>query len=515
MSEEGDDTGKSPLTSGLEKRALMEMRAVLTAHSLRAFYPLLTAAGYNGIISTIDYDAANLEDIATSFDEVSSDAVKVLKKLVKVLEDAGKSLNPAETVPGSNAEERQRLVHKVICLFGKNLSDSRARATELAIRLTADKGDSDGDADPDKAAKKKKKKKKKGRSDSGSESDSSSESSSAHRSHRKRTKVQMEQRTEAKETRSMHAIYEALSGFSQGTTMMSARVPHAKSRMAFSAAPEGPKPSLPQLKDVAPSYASTDLPIGLIGTEHDLVVSLVHVRCILDHIALTHAVDLASKYFAHIKPRPCDLVDLEVTQARAGREDKKEVVTHVGVRLDRLDRLEFTLWAAVVEHRVTTRTFASMWARIYKRADQLMQQENSTITHAIDMLLNEADLFRPVHAAGSSTGGGAGSGARSGGRGSGPPSGEATGPPTCQDFARGRCSRGSSCKFVHPSALKSSGGAPRDGEHRRHSDRERDRSASASRGGSASRSPERASAGRERGSAATPGGRRRGVGFFT
>ena len=248
------------------------------------------------------------------------------------------------------------------------------------------------------------------------------------------------------------------------------------------------------------------------------MVSLVHVRCILDHIALTHAVDLSSKYFTHIKPRPCDRVDIEVTQARPGKEDKKEVVTHVGVRLDRLDRLEFTLWAAVVEHRITTRTFASMWARIYKRADQLMQQENSTITHAIDTLLNEADLFRPVHSAGSRNGGGAGSGARSGGRGSGPPSSEAAGKQSCHDFAKGRCSRGSSCKYLHPSAMKSSGGAPHDEEPRRRSDRERDRprsrSASASRGQSPSRSPERASAGRDRGSAATPGGGRRGVGFF-
>lgn len=247
------------------------------------------------------------------------------------------------------------------------------------------------------------------------------------------------------------------------------------------------------------------------------MVSLVHVRCILDHIALTHAVDLSSKYFTHIKPRPCDRVDIEVTQARPGKEDKKEVVTHVGVRLDRLDRLEFTLWAAVVEHRIsTTRTFASMWARIYKRADQLMQQENSTITHAIDTLLNEADLFRPVHSAGSSNGGGAGSGARSGGAALGPRQARLLASRSATTSPRaGAAGDHRANKYLHPSAMKSSGGAPRDEEPRRRSDRERDRprsrSASASRGQSPSRSPERASAGRDRGSAATPARQGEGV----
>ena len=73
-------------------------------------------------------------------------------------------------------------------------------------------------------------------------------------------------------------------------------------------------------------------------------------------------------------------------------------MSHVGVRPERLDQLEFALWAAVLEHRVTARALASMWARIYKRADQVMQQDSSTITHAIDTLLTEADLFSAVGA---------------------------------------------------------------------------------------------------------------------
>ena len=233
--------------------------------------------------------------------------------------------------------------------------------------------------------------------------------------HRRRTKAQTEQRAEAKETRDLHAVYEALRSFSHGDSMMSARVPHAKSRKAFSAALEGAKPSLPKLAEVAPCYESTDLPVGDAGVDHNLVVSLVHIRCILDHVALTHAVDLSSKFFGHIKPRPCDRVDIEVLYTRPGKADKKQVVSHVGVRPERLDRLEFTLWAAVVEHRVTARALASMWARIYKRADQLMQQDSSTITHAIDTLLSEADLFRPVHDASSGSGGAGGSSSRPGG----------------------------------------------------------------------------------------------------
>ena len=510
---------KSPLTAGLEKRALTEMRAVLTANTLRAFYSLLVAAGHNGIVSTIDSDTTNLEDIPSAFGDVTDPAIKALKKFLKNLEDTGKTLDPPVSVPGVNAEERCKQVHRVICLFNQHLTESRARATELAIKLTADPAESD-DSDPDKAPKKKARKKKK-KAGSDSESDSSSDSSGGH-AHRRRTKAQTEQRAEAKETRDLHAVYEALRSFSHGDSMMSARVPHAKSRKAFSAALEGAKPSLPKLAEVAPCYESTDLPVGDAGDEHNLVVSLVHIRCILDHVALTHAVDLSSKFFGHIKPRPCDRVDIEVLYTRPGKADKKQVVSHVGVRPERLDRLEFTLWAAVVEHRVTARALASMWARIYKRADQLMQQDSSTITHAIDTLLSEADLFRPVHDANSGSGGAGGSNSRPGGRSSGRPSSEAAGKQTCLDFAKGRCRFGASCKFLHPTALKSSGGAPRDEERRRRPDRERDqprsRSASASRGRSASHSPERGSAGRDRGSAATPGGRRhdaKSVGFFS
>ena len=524
--EEVDGFPRSPLTVGLEKRALMEMRAVLTANTLRAFYSLLVEAGHRGIVSTIDSDSVNLEDIPVAFDDVSDLAVKALKKLLKLLEEAGKALEPPEIVPGSNADERCRQVHRVICLFNKHLTESRARATELAIKLTADPEDKEGSGDDDagKSSKRKsskKKKKKAGRVDSDSESESSSDSS-GHRVHRRRTKAQTEQRAEAKETRDLHAVYETLRGFSHGTSMMSARVPHAKSRKAFSAALEGAKPSLPKLIDVAPCYESTDLPLGDIGTEHNLVVSLVHIRCILDHVALTHAVDLSSKFFGHIKPRACDRVDLEVSYARPGKPDRKQVVSHVGVRPERLDQLEFALWAAVLEHRVTARALASMWARIYKRADQVMQQDSSTITHAIDTLLTEADLFRPVHDAGSGSGGGGASSSRSGGvRGPGRPSGDAAGRAVCNDFSNGRCSRGASCKFLHPSAMKPSGSAPRDGERNRRPERERERSrsrsASASRGRSPSRSPERGGTGRERGSAATPGGRRpdaKKVGFF-
>ena len=511
---DADEDGKSPLTTGLEKRALLEMRAVLSANGMRAFYPLLVAAGCRGIVSTIEYDSANLEDIASSFNDVSADAVKTLKRLAKLLDDSGKQLEPVEAVPGSNAEDRAKNLHRVICLFNKNLSDSRARATELAIRLTANNDESGDEDEPDKAAKKKKKKKKKEKSDSSGESDSSSDSADR-RAHRKRTKAQVEQRTEARETRNLHAVYEALNGFSPGTSMMSARVPHAKSRKAFSAALEGAKPSLPKLADVSPAYESTDLPLDVDGAEHGLVVSMMHVKCILDHIALTHAVDLSSKFFAHIKPRPCDRVDLEVTYVRPGKDDKKEVVTNVGVRPDRLDRLEFTLWAAVIEHRISTRALAAVWARIYKRADQLMQQENSTITYALDTLLNEADLFRPVHATGSGSGGGSGH-SRSGG-GSGRASSEGT---ICYDFQKGRCNRGASCKFVHPSALKKPGAHAAGEDSRRRSEREPPRSRSASRGRSPSRSPERGGNGRGRDSAATPGGsgRRRDfgkVGFFS
>ena len=520
---EEDPFPRSPLTAGLEKRALMEMRAVLTANTLRSFYSLLITAGHRGIVSTIDSDSVNLEDIPAVFDEVSDVAARALKKLLKLLEDAGKTLAPPESVPGANVEDRCRQVHRVICLFNRHLTESRARATELAIKLTADdNGDSDDD-DANKSSRKKAKKKKKvaGRADSDSESESSSDSS-GRRVHRRRTKAQTEQRAEAKETRDLHAVYETLRGFSHGTSMMSARVPHAKSRKAFSAALEGAKPSLPKLVDVAPCYESTDLPLGDIGTEHNLVVSLVHIRCILDHVALTHAVDLSSKFFGYIKPRACDRVDLEVSYARPGKADRKQVVSHVGVRPERLDQLEFALWAAVLEHRVTARALASMWARIYKRADQVMQQDSSTITHAIDTLLTEADLFRPVHEAGSGSGGGGASSSRSGGgRGPGRPSGDAAGRAVCNDFSNGRCGRGASCKFLHPSAMKPSGGAPRDGERGRRPERERERSrsrsASASRGRSPSRSPERGGTGRERGSAATPGGRRseaKKVGFF-
>ena len=151
---EEDSFPRSPLTAGLEKRALMEMRAVLTANTLRTFYSLLVTAGHHGIVSTIDSDSVNLEDIPATFDEVSDVATRALKKLLKLLEDAGKTLAPPESVPGANVDDRCRQVHRVICLFNKHLTESRARATELAIKLTSnDDGGSDGD-DANKSSRK-------------------------------------------------------------------------------------------------------------------------------------------------------------------------------------------------------------------------------------------------------------------------------------------------------------------------------------------------------------------------
>ena len=107
---EEDPIPQSPLTAGLEKRALMEMRAILTANTLRPFYSLLVTAGHHGIVSTIDSDSVNLEDIPAVYDHVSDVATRALKKLLKLLEDAGKTLEPPESVPGVNAEERCKQV---------------------------------------------------------------------------------------------------------------------------------------------------------------------------------------------------------------------------------------------------------------------------------------------------------------------------------------------------------------------------------------------------------------------
>jgi hypothetical protein len=522
---DADEDALSPLTAGLAKRALAEMRAVLTAARMREpFFDLFEEAGLGGIVAAIEHDAANLEDIATNVDDVGGDADKAIKKIVKLLEDAGKRLDPVQSVPGSNATERWKQVHRVYCLFNRHLAEARSRATAHALKLAADEldGSSDEEAGSGKKAKKAKKAKraKKAVGDSSDDSDSSEESSEG-RSRRKRTKAQLERRSEARDTRRLHAVYEALCGFSEGTAMMTARVPYAKSRRASSDALEDARPGLARLADTSPEYESTVLPMDEVSTEHGLVVSLLHVRCILDHLALTHAVDLSRARFTHVRPRPCDRVDLEVIYKRPGKEDKKVVVRDVGVRPDRLDRLEFTLWAAVVEHRVSARALAAMWARIYKRIDQLMQQQSSTVTHAIDLVLSEADLFRPVPAAGTGGGGAAGSSSRSGASGRGSGAGRAQGETRpCHDFQRGKCERGESCRFVHvPSALRGGREAAGD-DARRRADREEPRSRSASRGRSPSNSPSRSGNGRSRGSASTPGGasgRRggRGVGFFS
>ena len=172
MSDDQDDEDpdpRSPLTAGLEKRALLEMRAVLTANTLRPFYSLLVTAGHSGIVSIIDSDSVNLEDIPAAFDDISDAATKALKRLLKLLEDAGKTLAPAESVPGANVDERCRQVHKVICLFNKHLTDSRARATELAIKLTANDEEGSEEDEAGKSAKKKANKKKKRASRAASE----------------------------------------------------------------------------------------------------------------------------------------------------------------------------------------------------------------------------------------------------------------------------------------------------------------------------------------------------------
>lgn len=524
MSDEDDDEGDeeggdlaSPLTAGLEKRAISELRGILAANSAQAYFDLFVGAGLKGVVAAIEHD----EGLAEGADDAAQN--RALKAVVKLLTAAGKRLDPVQNVPGSNADERVLRLRDVYDLLNKSLAASRSRATEHAIKLAAaaDLGlGSPGRKakEPQRSGGKKRKK------ESSDESDSSDDSSDK-RSKRKRSKAQMERRAEEQETRGLHAVYEAVHGLSEGAVMMAARVPARTSRLQFTAALEESRPTLPNLRDLKDlAYETTELPdagVEPTGTPLALLVVMMHIKCVLDHIALAHAVDLSTKYYKHIKPRPCDRVDLSVSPPKAGKPE--EVITHIGVRPDRLERLEFALWAAALEHRVTDIALAAMWVRIYKRAAHLMQQNGSTITHAVDTLLCEADLFRPVPSAGSSSSGAASSSARfaadsaAGGKG---PRERAL----CNDFQAGRCRRGADCRYAHASALRSSEGSrgvarsdrERDRERPR-SDREPERERSASRGHSPSRSPDR---GRELGREHGGDGRSRGagrnrVGFFS
>ena len=503
MSDDGDDDVDdlaSPVTAGLERRAISELRGILVANSARAYFDLFLGAGLKGVVAAIEHD----EGLADGAEDAAQN--KALKAVVKLLTAAGKKLDPVQQVPGSNEPERVLRLRDVYELLNKSLAASRSRATEHAIELAAA-----ADLDPvlgGKAKEPKKSGRKTKKRESSDESESSDDSS-GRRSKRRLSKAQEARRAEEQQTRKLHAIYEAAHGLTEGTVMMAARVPARASRLQFTASLEesrGTLPSIRDLKDLA--YESTELPDAGVepsGTPLALLVVMMHIKCVFDHIALAHSVDLSTRYFKHIKPRPCDRVDLTVIYSKAGHPTVEEVVTHIGVRPDRLEQLEFALWAAALEHRVTDAALAAMWVRIYKRAAHLMQQEGSTVTHAIDTLLCEADLFRPVASAGSRSAGAASSSARfaadsaAGGRG---PK-ERT---LCNDFRAGRCRRGADCRYEHASALRAAARSERP-----RSDREPEREHSAARGHSPSRSPERERSGDGRSRGANKGK----VGFFS
>ena len=357
--EEEDDLA-SPVTAGLEKRAISELRGILIAGSARVYFDLFVGAGLKGVVAAIEHD----DGLAEGAEDANQN--RALKAVVKLLAAAGKRLEPVQPVPGSNEVERILRLRDVYQLLHRSLAASRSRATEHAIELAA--AADLGLGSPGRKAKEPKRSGGKKKKKEPSDESESSEDSSDWRSKRKRSKAQMERRGEAQDTRDLHAVYEAVHGLTEGAVMMAARVPSRASRQQFTSSLEESRGTLPRVPDLNYlAYESTELPdagVEPLGTPLALLAVMMHIRCVLDHIALTHSVDLSAKWFAHIRPRPCDRVDVSVSFHKAGKPTVAAVVSHVGVRPDRLERLEFALWAAALEHRVTDVALAAMWVRI-------------------------------------------------------------------------------------------------------------------------------------------------------
>ena len=255
MSDDGDDDVDdlaSPVTAGLERRAISELRGILVANSARAYFDQIVGAGLKGVVAAIEHD----EGLADGAEDAAQN--KALKAVVKLLTAAGKKLDPVQPVPGSNEVERVLRLRDVYELLNKSLAASRSRATEHTIELAAA-----ADLDPvlgGKAKEPKKSGSKTKKRESSDESESSDDSS-GRRSKRRLSKAQEARRAEEQQTRKLHAIYEAAHGLTEGTVMMAARVPARASRLQFTASLEesrGTLPSIRDLKDLA--YESTELP---------------------------------------------------------------------------------------------------------------------------------------------------------------------------------------------------------------------------------------------------------------